>query len=132
MNKKEIEAKSKKVLGRYRFVFFGWWFGCPDCCVEAFIDDCTAMHYGINPRTFAQRKVSDMLGNVGYVPCHSCAIKVIEGKSSILDLTLEVEKRRRDPSPVFHDEGRRDAHYLRIVRRLIRTNSLPEQLHARL
>lgn len=68
-----MSGKYSKVSLRIRN---GIWYGYPKCCIRSFINN--------EKRTIAQKLYSD--NHVGFVPCDSCANKLLTGEISIDDL----------------------------------------------
>ena len=118
------------VLGKNRWAFFGWYFGFPQCCIDKFIFDMHNIHgYGVWTRSQEQSDAASLLDNIGCVPCHSCAVKLINCEMTNDEYLADIQSRRKCNLP-FHNRlsCRGDSHWLRIIRRLHSRNELPKNL----
>ncbi len=69
----------------------GRYYGYPECCIEVFAET-----FGKHPRS-RERDIASQI--VGYIPCSSCADKILDGTFRVEDLVSEVNSRRRCPKP---------------------------------
>ena len=71
---KKLEAI--KTDNNKHFIENGIYFGYPTCCIVSFVKGLDKL--GSPDRfTFAQELIMD---NSGFIPCHSCSIKLIKNK----------------------------------------------------
>jgi hypothetical protein len=70
---------NKRTQKRYELI--GKYYGYPKCCIDSFIVDTKSTK---NPkRTRTQRYVHKGLG---FIPCHDCATKIMNGENTIEQL----------------------------------------------
>jgi hypothetical protein len=67
----------------------GTYFGYPHCCIDAFID----IYKKVTKRTDEQEKVHVW---TGFVPCHTHALEILAGRTSLEGLILPS---RKHPKP---------------------------------
>jgi len=67
------------------FIDKGVYFGYPDCCITDFL---SRVGVGWSICTDEQKSVLD---GHGFIPCHECALKIIEGKETLSSLIKDRE-----------------------------------------
>jgi hypothetical protein len=60
---------------RPRFIILGKYYGYPSCCIDSFVIN--------TPKTHIQQFVHKGLG---FIPCNSCATKIMNGENTIEEL----------------------------------------------
>lgn len=74
-----------------KFIALGVYFGYPECCTKSFIEQ------PVYERSLVQKSVHK---NHGFIPCHECAMKIVNGEE-----TLEGLIKNRVCRTPFPDEG---------------------------
>jgi hypothetical protein len=75
----------------------GKYFGFPPCCVQWFLD---ARVYGTKPWDLTDDQ-EEAIDNKGFIPCPSCATKVVESDMELKDLIQD--RICKDPYPIDED-----------------------------
>ena len=72
---------------------YGKFFGYPQCCIDSF---CKTRHI-----SYEQRQVHN---NNGFVPCHKCALKILNKEITIEELIKD--RICKTPYPIYNDNPR--------------------------
>lgn len=77
--------------------YTGKFYGYPDCCIDDFVSRIITEEYS-DGMTEAQHQVHD---GTGFIPCHSCATKIVNGETTLEGL---IQNRQcSNPFPVEED-----------------------------
>ncbi len=74
----------------------GRYYGYPECCIETFVE-----LFNKHPRSRERHFACKI---VGYIPCASCADKILEGTVRVEDLVSEVNSRRNCEKPFIEEK----------------------------
>lgn len=76
--KKHIDTKHIEIQQKHNTAMhkeLGEMYGYPKCCIKQFCDE---QKVGIMPWEHRQQTFKRFLPNLGYVPCDSCTIKILQ------------------------------------------------------
>lgn len=94
-NQDLTEAEIRELIEPWYYT--GKFYGYPDCCIDDFVGRIITEEFS-DGMTKEQDQVHQ---NLGFIPCHSCAVKIINGETTLEGLIKN--RQCRNPFPVEED-----------------------------